>query len=80
MRLYAIISIEYINSINWLEVMGERDTVRRSLDGTKFLISFFKEYQVELESLTGATSYNGLEIENIINTPEWTIDDGLDEE
>ena len=42
MRLYAIISIDYINSINWLEVMGERDTVRRSLDGTKFLVSFFK--------------------------------------
>jgi hypothetical protein len=80
MRLYAIISIEYINLINWLEVMGERDTVRKSLDGTKFLVSFFKEYQAELESLTDTTSYNGMEIENIINTPEWTIDDGLDEE
>jgi hypothetical protein len=80
MRLYAIISIEYINLINWLEVMGERDTVRKSLDGTKFLVSFFKEYQAELESLTSTTSYNGMEIENIINTPEWTIDDGLDEE
>ena len=79
MRLYAIISIDYINSINWLEVMGERDTVRRSLDGTKFLVSFFKEYQTELESLTGATAYKGLEIEPIINTVEWLHPEDSDE-
>ena len=78
MRLYAIISIDYINSINWLEVMGERDTVRRSLDGTKFLISFFKEYQAELESLTNCISYNGMDINDVLNNPEWVIDDGLD--
>jgi len=78
MRLYAILSIEYINSINWLEVMGERDTVRRSLDGTKFLISFFKEYQAELEALTNCISYNGMDINDVLNNPEWIIEDDLD--
>lgn len=72
---YLIVDISEIEKVNWNEIRQTAvNTVRRSLDGTKFIISWDEELPTFLDALTTKSEiYEGDAIYPIVNGPEWTI-------
>lgn len=72
--MYTILNIEHIDSLDYSELSDtSKDTSRRSVDGTKFVVEFDEEpdclKNIEHEVLTHEQAIN------IMSTEEWTIND-----
>lgn len=71
---YAIISIDDLNKIDF-EQVGEtsRDTIRRSIDLTKFVLSWNSEPEfIENGDVIPIGQYDHVEILEIMDTEEWS--------
>ena len=74
---YAIINIGDLDKINFQEV-GEtsRDTIRRSIDLTKFVLSWDSEPEfIANGDVIPIAQYDHTEILEIMSTPEWSGED-----
>ena len=78
MIYYAILPIEKINLPDWSQLYQDRDTARRNIEGTHVVISFLKAYKEEFESITEIEALDTFQIESLINSPEWIIEDDLE--
>jgi len=59
---YRILNIEDIDTVDWGNVNSNRDTVRKSLDGTKFVVKGSQVNDLTHEEILG-----------IMRTPEWCM-------
>ena len=75
MRTYVTLNTSELDSVDFNQVLQESaETLRYSLDGSKFLLKFEGDTP---SFLTGKTQYNNAEILNILSGPEWTDPDEL---
>ena len=59
---YAIIPIDDINLIDYIQVMGTKNTIRKNLDNTEALIGFIGKTPETLDSYTIYSHREALEI------------------
>jgi hypothetical protein len=73
-KTYAIISIDDLNKIDFEQTgVTSRDTIRRSIDLTKFLIAWDSEPEfIENGDVIPIGQYDHSEIIQIMATDEWT--------
>lgn len=73
-KTYAIISIDDLNKIVFEQTgVTSRDTIRRSIDLTQFLIAWDSEPEfIENGDVIPIGQYDHAEIKEILNTDEWT--------
>ena len=70
---YLILLTADLSNVDYSQVLEtSENTVRYSLDGSKFLLKFTGDTPSFLE---GKQSYNYSEIINILNSSEWAIED-----
>ena len=75
MRTYVKLNTSELDSVDFNQVLQESaDTLRYSVDGSKFLLKFEGDTP---SFLTGKTQYNNAEILSILSGPEWTDPDEL---
>ena len=73
MRTYVILNTSELGSVDFnLVFQDSADTLRYSLDGSKFLLKFEGDTPSFLE---GKTQYDHAEILSILSGPEWTSPD-----
>lgn len=73
MRTYVILNTSELSSVDFEQVLQEAaDTLRYSIDGSKFLLKFEGDTPSFLE---GKTQYTHSEILAELATPEWTDPD-----
>ena len=73
-RIYMICSISDLGLVDFASVnQTSQDTVRKSIDQTKFVLSWEGEQPAFISSLTSPLGpYTNAEILPIMGTPEWT--------
>lgn len=75
MKTYVILDASEVGNVDFDKVMQtSSDTLRYSLDGTKFLLKFEGDTPSFLE---GKTQYTHSEILAELATPEWTDPDAI---
>lgn len=75
MRTYVILNTSELSSVDFDQVLQESaDTLRYSIDGSKFLLKFEGDTPNFLE---GKTQYTHSEILAELATPEWTDPDAI---
>jgi hypothetical protein len=73
MRTYVILNTSELSSVDFDQVLQESaDTLRYSVDGTKFLLKFEGDTP---SFLIGEPQYDHAEILSILAGPEWTSDE-----
>jgi hypothetical protein len=73
MRTYVILNSSELSSVDFDQVLQDSaDTLRYSVDGSKFLLKFEGDTPSFLE---GKTQYDHAEILDILSGPEWTSQD-----
>jgi hypothetical protein len=73
MRTYVILNSSELSSVDFDQVLQESaDTLRFSLDGSKFLLKFEGDTP---SFLIGEPQYDHAEILNILSGPEWTAEE-----
>lgn len=75
MRTYVIIDASEVGNIDFNQVFQDSaDTLRYSVDGSKFVVKFEGDTP---SFLIGEPQYTREEILNILSGPEWTSPDPL---
>jgi hypothetical protein len=78
-RQFMIFNVSELDNIDFNEVLEtSKDTVRKSIDGTKTFVKWEGNIPSSVQSLTtkdGPYTYN--EILTILEGPEWTTEDPL---
>jgi hypothetical protein len=70
---YIILTSADLSNVDYSQVLEtSENTVRYSLDGSKFLLKFEGNTPTFLE---GKETFNYSEIMNILNSSEWAIED-----
>ena len=73
MRTYVILNTSELSSVDFDQVLQESaDTLRYSVDGTKFLLKFEGDTP---NFLIGKDQYDHAQILSILSGLEWTSDD-----
>jgi hypothetical protein len=73
MRTYVTLNSSELSSVDFNQVLQESaDTVRYSVDGSKFLLKFEGDTP---SFLIGETQYDHAEILSILSGPEWTAEE-----
>ncbi len=73
MKKYVIINTSELSSVDYnLVEQDSENTVRRSLDGSLALVSFFGNTP---SFLNGKTEYNKEGINNIITSTDWELEE-----
>jgi hypothetical protein len=75
MRLYTTIKTKEIDLINWDIVRSNREFLRYSVNGTRFLIALEPEHKNYFESFNGMPVMSHAEALQLMLTPEWFIQD-----
>jgi hypothetical protein len=68
-RYWCIVLTVDKENIDFSEVIENPETLRYSLDGTKFIVKYDNEKPL---TLNGYTEYTHQEILSILSGPEWT--------
>lgn len=75
MKTYVILNTSELESVDFDQVLQtSADTLRYSLDGSKFVVKYEGDTPSFLE---GKTQYTHSEILSILATPEWTDPDPI---
>ena len=73
MRTYVILDASEVGNVDFDSVIQKSaDTLRYSLDGSKFVVKFEGDTP---SFLIGEPQYDHAEILNILDGPEWTSDE-----
>lgn len=74
-KRYLILDLKDISSINWDWSNETIETARKSIDGTKVMVSFDIQHVHVYESLKNLPLLDIDQAREIINSTEWYIDD-----
>lgn len=73
MRTYVILNTSEVDTVDFSKVLQQSaDTLRYSVDGSKFLLKFEGDTP---SFLIGEPQYNHAEILNILSGTDWTSDE-----
>ena len=73
MRTYVILNTSELSSVDFEQVLQDSaDSLRYSVDGSKFLLKFEGDTP---SFLIGEPQYDHAEILNILSGPEWTAEE-----
>ena len=78
MTYYAILPVDMFHLPDWSQLDQDRDTARTDNLGESALVSFLKAYKEEFENVTLCESFTISEIQVILNSSNWLVEDDLD--